>query len=323
MADEIDFGSKPPKLGSDVRRVDDKGFPTEYLMDQENREQAWIEGTAVDLQTKITTVQAVADDASARVTDESIARVEGDEALAVRITNVEATAGSGFASGSLEFSASAAPTGYTAKYDLQLTAGDAKTGFSVLADSGGASAIMLSASQFLLTDPSYSGGGLGNVFYYSSGYFRFGVPVIFSTPEIETNAVSVPTSYNNSAEVATSNGGWVDIADVTVGGIAGGIALVIFNFGGSTQNNGGGGVSSYQEYRITRTDAFGTSVMGGTGANAGPHPTFILNNGILMDQDASPSSITYKIQIQDTTTGGAGRTLRANNRKLNVLVMKR
>lgn len=138
-------------------------------------------------------------------------------ALSERIDEVNATVNDGFANGRIKFKATAAPSGYTAEYDLVLTAqgsGDdqgpeVKTGFSLLAQVVGGvreSSIKFRASQFKLVDPNDD--SPKPVFNYTGGVFRFNVPVRVVTGDLANNAATFIASntavYNSSGDFATT-----------------------------------------------------------------------------------------------------------------------
>lgn len=135
---------------------------------------SWMKANVVDLTTKVTTLIDGQDDLQAALNIEEIARVEGDDALAAQITTVEAKADQATADGQIFLAAKAAPSGAIAAYGVYLTAGGVFTGLEMLAKSGGASAIGLTASQFTFTDS----GAAQQVFSYSGGVFYFNVPIV-------------------------------------------------------------------------------------------------------------------------------------------------
>lgn len=151
MAD-LDPTSVPVVMPASVQRTTSEGFPTKYLLNWEQATQSWFVNTTVDLQTKITTVEAGVGAVAASVVTETTARVSADSALATQISTVDAKADNATASGQIYFAAKAGPTGSSAAYGLYLTAGSSFAGFEALALSGGGSAIGMAANQFRFTD---------------------------------------------------------------------------------------------------------------------------------------------------------------------------
>lgn len=165
MVDEIDPLTVPAIMPASVPRTTSQGFPTQFLLDYERTLQNWFVNNTITLQTKLTTVEATAEETAAAVVLEQNARISEDEALAEQINTVAATADDATADGEIYFAAKAGPTGSTAAYGLYLSAGDSFAGFEALALSGGGSAIGMTADQFVFTDA----GTAQAVFSYSSG----------------------------------------------------------------------------------------------------------------------------------------------------------
>lgn len=210
MAD-LDPTSVPFVMPATVQRTTPQGFPTKYLLNWEQASQAWFVNTTVDLQTKITTVEAAVGDVAASVVVETNARVSADEALAEQITTVDAKADNATASGQIYFAAKAGPTGSSASYGMYLTAGSAFAGFEALALSGGGSAIGLTANQFRFTDSGtavalldYSGGTwtFNSNVAINGGFILNGTVV---TAGIAANAVSTTSQANVSSNELTLN----------------------------------------------------------------------------------------------------------------------
>lgn len=173
MAD-IDPLTVPAVMPASVQRTNPQGYPTKFMLDWEQATQSWFVNTAVDLQTKITTVQATADDAFAAVTEEQVARADADAALAAQITTVEASVDDATAQGEIYFAAKALPTGSTAAYGLYLTAGSSFAGFEVISDSVLGSAIGMTANRFAFVDS----GSAQQVMSYTGSAFAFEVPIV-------------------------------------------------------------------------------------------------------------------------------------------------
>lgn len=173
MAD-LDPLSVPAVMPASVQRTNPQGYPTKFALDWEQASQAWFVNTAVDLQTKITTVEATADGAAAAVTTESIARASADAALAAQITTVSASVAGATAEGEIYFAAKAAPIGSTVAYGLHLTAGASFAGFEVISDSVLGSAIGMTANRFAFVDS----GSAQQVLSYTGSAFAFEVPIV-------------------------------------------------------------------------------------------------------------------------------------------------
>ena len=174
MADEIDPLTVPAIMPSSVPRTTSQGFPTQFLLDYEKTLQNWFVNNTITLQTKITTVEEVADDAAAAVTTEATARASADSALASSITTVDTKVGNISAGGAVYLASKAAPSGATAAYGWYITAGAAFAGMEAIALSGGGSAIGFTADQFRFTDA----GTAQAVFSYSSGVWVLSSAVV-------------------------------------------------------------------------------------------------------------------------------------------------
>ncbi|MBP33236.1 hypothetical protein [Methylobacterium sp.] len=142
------------------------------------------------------------------------------------IDEVQAKANGITAGGKLKFIASAGPEGYYASYKLVLTAGNAMSGFEVLAkrnpDGSSTSVINFTAEKFQLFDPTLNNGqakGPTQVFSYFQGVFRFNVPVEVLGEQIQiagcSNSVLVTNDDANAAQleaqITTRDNAQVDI----------------------------------------------------------------------------------------------------------------
>jgi hypothetical protein len=138
------------------------------------------------------TIQRQFGNASAKFTQQINVQASATAALAGQITTIEAKADGASANGQIKFQAKAGPGGSTVSYGLYLTAGDNFSGFEVIADSGGAAAINLSAESLRFSNS----GTTEQVFEYDGAddVFRFFVPVELLTEDIGlgqvTNAAS-------------------------------------------------------------------------------------------------------------------------------------
>jgi hypothetical protein len=172
--DDIDVLTIPAVMPVSVPRTTPQGYPTKYLLDWETTTQRWFQTNTINLQNKITTVEAQQDGIAASVVSEQNARISADEALAEDITTISATVDDATANGEIYFAAKAAPTGSTAAYGLYLTAGSSFAGFEVIADSVLGSAIGLTADRFAFVDS----GAAQQVLSYTGSAFAFEVPII-------------------------------------------------------------------------------------------------------------------------------------------------
>lgn len=174
MADDIKPDDIPFLMDQSVRLVDADGKQTTSFQDWFQALWGWMKRSVVDLTTKITTLTADVDGLSAAITEEATIRQTEDGILASQITTVNAKADSATASGQVYLAAKAAPTGATAAYGWNLTAGNSFAGMQALALSSGGSAIGFAATQFMFTDS----GTAVPVFAYSSGVWYFSVPIV-------------------------------------------------------------------------------------------------------------------------------------------------
>lgn len=215
MAD-VDLSRLPALLVPSVARVDPvTGKPSKALVDYEQYQRTWFANTAVDLQTKINTVEAKADGNTAAINTEQIARIDADGALAADIESVSTTVGENSAD-ITEITASV--NGIAVQKVLKATINGSTGGYEFAgvqnADGSGATFSMgFRVNEFMLTDPAYNGGAAGNVFNYSAGIFTFNVPVRIGTTFINPNAVS-----QTAGTTATVNGGSLQIMMTCKGG---------------------------------------------------------------------------------------------------------
>ena len=129
---------------------------------------------------------------SAKLTEVDQARIDGDTALAAQIVTAEAHATGGDAVTQMRMVAEAAPAGYTAQFSMFLRVSNVNypVGLTMRLDSGGDAYIDFTALKVRFTDPSYGGGVPGNVLTYNGTHWVFGVPIIITTGEIATDAVT-------------------------------------------------------------------------------------------------------------------------------------
>lgn len=219
----IDLSKLPQALGQNVERIDPKtGLATQATLDNEFFLATAIKGQLQALDHAVILAQSDADDAQASVLIEAIARSNGDSALSAAVT-FEATAranadtslasavissearstGGSAATAQMQLVATAGIPGAAAEFSWQLRTSGSNypVGMTAYA-SGGVGKIAFTAQQFSLTDPSYLGGAPDNVFSYSAGKWRFGVPVELNTGELAGN--SVTSIASNSGIIAGS-----------------------------------------------------------------------------------------------------------------------
>jgi hypothetical protein len=194
---DIDVLTIPAIPPASVPRTNPQGFATQWTLDWEKTQQTWFVNNTVTLQTRITTVEDVADDAAASVVTEAIARASADSAIAATVTTVDAKVGNISASGAVYLAAKAAPTGATAAYGWYITAGAAFAGMEAIALSAGGSAIGFTADKFYFTDS----GTAQQVLDYDGSAFVFGVPIVIrnaSTGERQEITSSNTKIYDSS-----------------------------------------------------------------------------------------------------------------------------
>lgn len=284
--------SQPPALPAHVARVKADGLPTTHLIDWELFQTQWFRNNIVATDTRIDTVKATADDASAAVTTEQQARVSADEALAQQITTVDAKANSATANGQIYFAAAAVPAGAVAAYGIYLTAGNAFTGFEMIARSNGTAAIAMAANQFAFTDS----GTAQNVFNYSSGIFTFNVPVRIGTVDILAGAVNAPVASTAPGPDTLGATAFVGLISATHTGASGYVALIHVDFQYEVTDGSGSGVISGL-YRIRRSD--GVVIYGGQLYNYSI--PYTVSHSIL---DATfDATYTYYLEVSVDSTG--------------------
>lgn len=153
----------------------------------------------------------------ARITQVDTARVTGDAALAISISTVEAKANSATAFGQVRLAARTTPLGgQSATYDVELTTNGAKAGLHIGAV-GSDSVFAITASKFLMYDPSLPGNTPLQVMSYSGGKFIFTGDVAINgnlvisgtidTLQLADDAVETPKILANAVSNAASNSG--------------------------------------------------------------------------------------------------------------------
>jgi hypothetical protein len=190
----IDLSKLPQSLGQNVARFDPQtGLATQAVLDNEFYLETVIKSQLGALDHAALTAQSTADGAQANVTIEATTRANADSALAAAIVSAEARAtGGSAATAQMQLVATAGVGGATAEFSWELRASGTNypVGMTAYVSSGGVGSISFTAESFQLTDPSYAGGVPGNVFEYSSGFWRFNVPVELVTGELAANAVT-------------------------------------------------------------------------------------------------------------------------------------
>lgn len=206
----VDAASFPQALGLNEPRVDlNTGLPTRATLDNEQYLHQWVKDNTQALDNAVLSAQSTATSAagaaaaaSAAVTIEASTRASADSAQATALIQAEARAtGGSAATAQMQLVATAGIPGAAAEFSWQLrTSGtDFPVGMTAYA-SGVTGSIAFTAQQFSLTDPSYLSGAPGNVFTYSAGKWRFGVPVELVTGELAANTVTSVAS--NSGVIA-------------------------------------------------------------------------------------------------------------------------
>jgi hypothetical protein len=166
-----------------------------------------------------------------------------NSAQATMNTTLSAGVADATASGQIRLVATAAPSGVTASYAIELqttTLGVwAQTGL-YLDLIGGVSRLRIVVDQFHMTDPGYNGGDATEVFAYDSGdgVFRFFVPVEIITDEIALNAVT-----NAASDVQTVAGG--ANFDIVITTLANSPVTVIMVFSDPTGATSQSGLSTF------------------------------------------------------------------------------
>lgn len=242
MADlppEVDPTTIPAVMPRSVSLIDAAGKPLQALLNWFQALNSWFAKTAVDLQTKITMVNSETegntataqelvfafttsdaayagrlDDAvatsgsnSANISALQFAITTSDSAFAGRIDTAETQAAGGTANGQVYLVAQAAPSGWTAAYGIVLTAPSLTAGMQILVDTAtSTSAIMFTASQFMLVDPAYLGGAPQTVFDYTGGVFRFLVPVLVGNQELDDNAATRQWVQTSATDTVSQTG---------------------------------------------------------------------------------------------------------------------
>lgn len=154
---------------------------------------------------------------AARVWGSTAVFEDSGQTIAEWITGVEVTANDAqgkaddaTASGQIKFVASGGPTGYSAEYQLTLTAGSAYTGLSLLAKNDGTSEIWLESRALMFTDT-----GTGTqVFEYDGvdGVFRFNVPVEILGSQIGDNQIDTAKLVGGAVTSQSTASGTINTA---------------------------------------------------------------------------------------------------------------
>jgi hypothetical protein len=214
----IDLSKLPQSLGQNVARFDPQtGLATQAVLDNEFYLETVIKSQLGALDHAALTAQSTADTAQANVTIEATTRANADSALAAAIISAEARAtGGSAATAQMQLVATAGVGGATAEFSWELRASGTNypVGMTAYVSSGGVGSISFTAEAFQLTDPSYAGGVPGNVFEYSSGFWRFNVPVELVTGELALNAVT-DIAFNAGT---ISSGGSLSVSKSFYGG---------------------------------------------------------------------------------------------------------
>lgn len=223
---EIDPLSVPAVMPASVPRTTSQGYPTKFQLDWEQATQSWFVNTSVDLQTKVTTLEADLGDVEASIVTEASIRETEDGILATQITTVSAvantastnatagislavsaqnTANNATATGQVYLAAKAGPSGSTAAYGWYITSGSAFAGMEALALSSGGSAIGFAADKFYFTDS----GTAQQVLDYNGSAFVFQVPIVIrnaSTGERQEITSSNTKIYDSAGTLRVAIG---------------------------------------------------------------------------------------------------------------------
>lgn len=196
----VDSASFPQALAIDEPRVHlDTGKPTRATLDNEHYLLQWVQDNTQALDHAVITAQSTAAGAaadaaaaSASVIIEAATRATADSAEATARIQAEARAtGGSAATAQMQLVASAGIPGAAAEFSWELRSSGSNFPVGMTAYAAGATgSIAFTAQKFSLTDPSYLSGAPGNVFSYSAGKWRFGVPVELVTGELASNAVT-------------------------------------------------------------------------------------------------------------------------------------
>ncbi|MBA1156931.1 hypothetical protein [Microvirga mediterraneensis] len=303
--------TQPPALPANVARVKADGLPTQHLIDWELFQTYWARTNIIATDQRIDTVKATADNASAAVTTEAQARIDGDTALAGQITTVSARANQATANGQIFFAAMAAPAGAVAAYGIFLTAGSAYTGMQLIAKSDGTAAIVFDANYFALN----KSGTAQNVFTYDGSVFRFNVPVEIGTTDILAGAVNAPEAATAGTllQVGDTGGGWRTIISVSNSGARGYVALIQGDFEYRVTPGWSGTFDG--EFRILRSDG---QVLYGPSALFN-YVNFATVSISRLDKTFD-ATYTYSVQVKLNLTPTSGGAASADFRRRGIMI---
>jgi hypothetical protein len=245
--------------------------------------------------------------------------VTNSTSLIRRVDTVEARSNDATASGSVRLQAVAGPTGATASYELQLTAGGTSLGVQYIV-TGGVGSMVFTTNTLAFRD----GATLVNVLTYSAGRFTF-------TSNVDINGNLIVTGTVNTAQVA--NNAITGLATGTSGGTSasasittlGGDVIIIANYDGQDTPTSASAVSSnpampgYGTMTLTRggttlvsktnnTDVFRTYSTFSSVSGGGP-VSYISNlqyrqTQTLITAVDTPAAGTYTYTVGNDRTGG-------------------
>lgn len=199
----------PAVMPAEVPLAKPDGKPSKHWISWMEGLQAWMKANVANTNTRLNLVSEEVDGAYAAIETEATTRASEDEALAEQITTVSASVDDATANGEIYFAAKAAPSGATAAYGLYLTAGSSFAGLEAIAQSGGGSAIGLTANQFSFTDA----GTQFVPFTYSGGVFYFNTAVVFQATGASGTTITsggLTLVYDASSNLRLRMGVWED-----------------------------------------------------------------------------------------------------------------
>jgi hypothetical protein len=279
----------PAVMPKSVRRTDERGLPTDFLLNDEQAVRAWMKANVANTNTRINSVSDGVDGVAAAVATEAMARADADAALATQVSAVEASVGDISANGAVYLAAKAAPGGATAAYGWFIAAGDAFAGMEAIALSGGGSALAFTADKFRFVDS----GSATPVWTYSGGKFQFTADVAINGALTVNGTIATDKVASNAiTQLATNTSTGNATVSMTLRASA--RVLVIASWTGNP-----GGINIYP---ATATGLVNIYVNGGL--------FFQKPCGFFQDIPANPS-FTYRAPLPTTyqaeyTAGAAG-----------------
>ena len=178
------------------------------------------------VETEVSQARDTAPNLASRVTSIDTASRTRDTTLATSITTVSALANSATANGQVKLSAVAAPSGYSAAFEVKLVASGYSAGMQILAGGAYGSAVLFNANNFFIydgstADPVFSITG-GNVHLRQEKILEGDVTTGAST-DISGNSgsivldvkngsrVVIRATYQNSQAIVNSNANFINL----------------------------------------------------------------------------------------------------------------